>query len=123
VILGGIVQEHKNKIATVISNESQGPVNHSKAYDKYLPLINKKAEEEVEKFLKEEHAFNEYEKEVKRYQRLVKEITYNTHKVVRVGMFELHCEELIRALAKRAESLLNKLIDHMLNEHFEINKQ
>jgi hypothetical protein len=38
-------------------------------------------------------------------------------------MFELHCEELIGSLAKRASSLLNKLIDRMLNEHFEINKK
>ena len=123
VILSNIVQEHKANISSVIKRESQGPVNHAKQYDKYANLINKKADEEVENFLKEEHSFNEYEREVKKYQRLTKEITYNLQKVVRVGMFELHCDELIRSMAKRCENLMNKLLDRMLNEHFEMNKK
>lgn len=123
VILQNIVAEHKAKIAEIVQKESQGPVNHAKYYEKYSNLISKKAEEEVEGFLKEEHSFNEYEREYKKYQKLVKEITYNSHKVVRVGMFELHCDELIRSLAKRAENLMNKLLERMLTEHFEINKQ
>lgn len=123
VILPNIVQGHKQKIAEIIAKESEGPVNHSKQYDKYLNLINRKAEEELDRFLKEEHTFTECEKEVKKYQRLVKEITYNMQKVIRVGMFELHCDELIRTLAKRAEGILNKLLERMLNEHFDINQQ
>ncbi len=38
-------------------------------------------------------------------------------------MFELHCDELIRSLSKRAEHLMNKLLEKMLTEHFELNKQ
>jgi dynein heavy chain, axonemal len=121
--LPAIVEVHKIRIKKVIQQESQGPQNHALLFDKYANLISKKAEEEVESFLKEEHSFNDYEKEVKKYQRLIKEIAYGPQKVVNVGMFELHCEELIRALAKRAEGLLNKLLEKMLNEHFEMNKQ
>jgi dynein heavy chain len=106
-----------------LRKEAQGPVNHSKIYDKYLPLINKKADEEVEQFLREDHSFNEYERELKKYQRLSKEIIYHSQKIVRVGMFELHCDELIRSLSKRAEHLMNKLLEKMLTEHFELNKQ
>ncbi len=123
VILPNIVQNHKNSIIEVIKNEQNGPVNHSKMYDKYSNLITKKADEEIEQFLKEEHTFNEYERELKKYQRLVKEITYGLQKVIRVGMFELHCDELIRSLAKRAETLQNKLLDRMLNDHFEMNRK
>lgn len=123
VILPNIVQNHKNKISEVIRLESEGPVNHSKIFEKYSMLISKKAEEDVEALLKESRSFSEYEREYKKYNRLVKEITYNCQKVVRVGMFELHCDELIRSLAKRAESIANKLMDKMLHEHFEINKQ
>ena len=118
-----IIDTHKAKIADVLKAESQGPIDHTKNYDKYAALTTKKAEDEVDTFLKEDHSFNEYEKEVKKYQRLVKEITYNSQKIARVGMFELHCEELIGSLAKRASSLLNKLIERMLNEHFETNKK
>ena len=123
VILANIVQNHKVSITNILRREAQGPVNHSKVFDKYSTLINKKADEEVEQFLKEDHSFNEYERELKKYQRLNKEIIYNTQKVVRVGMYELHCEELIRSLAKRAENLMNKLLERMLTEHFELNKQ
>lgn len=123
VILGDIVQQHKAKIAQVIAKESQGPIDHTKVYEPYIQLINKKADEELEKFLKEEHSTNDYEREVKKYQRLVKEITYSPAKVVRVGMFELHCDELIRTLAKRAEHILNKLLERMLKDHFDINEQ
>ena len=122
VILSAIVEKHKANVAQVLGEESKGPINHAKYYDKYTNLITKKAEEEIEAFLKDGHNFGEYEKEVKKYQRLIKEITYNSQKIVRVGMFELHCDELIRTLSKRAEALLTKLIDRMLNEHFETNK-
>lgn len=123
VILPNIVQEHKNRISEVIQIESQGPVKHSKLFDKYSMLISKKAEEDIDAFLKESRKFEEYEKEYKKYRRLIKEILYNTPKVVRVGMFEVHCDELIRSLAKRAEAIANRLMDKMLTEHFETNKQ
>lgn len=123
VVLPNIVQEHKTNITNILRKEAQGPVRHSKVYDKYISLITKKADEEVEQFLKEDHSFNEYEKELKKYQRLSKEITYNSQKIAKVGMFELHCDELNRSLAKRAEHLMNKLLDRMLTEHFELNKQ
>jgi dynein heavy chain len=113
----------KSKISEVIQRESKGPMEYIKVYDKYVSLINKTAEEEVEAFIKEGHSFNEFEREIKRYQRLVKDITYNLHKVVRVGMFELHCDELIRAMSKRAEALLNKLLDYIISDNFEKNKQ
>ena len=39
------------------------------------------AEEDVEKFLKEEHSFDDYIREVRRYSKLEKEILYNSVKV------------------------------------------
>lgn len=38
-------------------------------------------------------------------------------------MFELHCDELIRALAKRADSLRTKLLQRMSKEHQVLNKR
>jgi len=37
-------------------------------------------------------------------------------------MFEVHCEELIRALAKRAEAICNKLLARMSSDHLDANK-
>ena len=44
-------------------------------------------------------------------------------KVTRVGMFELHCDELIRALAKRADGLRTKLLQRMSKDHQLLNKR
>ena len=38
-------------------------------------------------------------------------------------MFELHCDELIRALAKRADSLRTKLLQRMSKDHQLLNKR
>ena len=123
MILPEIVENHRIRLREEIQKECKGPVQHSKVFDKYMNLISKKADEDVDQFLRETHSFNEYERELKKFQRLTKEITYNTQKIVRVGMFELHCEELIRSLAKRSDALMNKLLERMLQEHFEYNKQ
>ena len=38
-------------------------------------------------------------------------------------MFEVHCDELIRSLAKRADNLRNKLMVKMCRDHQEENKK
>lgn len=38
-------------------------------------------------------------------------------------MFEVHSHDLVRALVKRAEGLLEKLVSHMLQGHQEFNKK
>jgi dynein heavy chain len=43
--------------------------------------------------------------------------------VMRLGMFEVHCDDLIRSLAKRAESLCQKLLGKMSEDHKEANKK
>lgn len=43
--------------------------------------------------------------------------------VVRLGMFEVHCDELIRALSKRADALSQKLLARMAKDHQEANKK
>ncbi|PIK59398.1 putative dynein heavy chain 7, axonemal isoform X1 [Apostichopus japonicus] len=42
---------------------------------------------------------------------------------VRLGMFELHSDELIRALAKRADALCSKLLARMSKDHAEGNRK
>jgi len=38
-------------------------------------------------------------------------------------MFEIHCDELIRALSKRAEGLCQKMLSRMSEDHKEANKK
>ena len=43
--------------------------------------------------------------------------------VIKVGMFELHCDELIRGLTKRADNLRSKLLQRMIKDHQILNKR
>ncbi|XP_043929631.1 dynein axonemal heavy chain 7 [Protopterus annectens] len=123
IILDEILKVNKMKIKDVIVKESLGPKDHVKLYDKYYMLVNKQAEVDVDHFLNEEHNFEDTMREVTKYQRLMDEIQYNSIKVIRLGMFELHCDELIRALAKRAEALCSKLVNKLCRDHQESNKR
>ena len=91
--------------------------NHS-----VLFVVIFQAEEDVEKFLLEGHTFDEYAREVRKYHKLVDEISYKSRKVIRLGMFEVHCDDLIRALAKRADGLCSRMLAKMSKDHQEANK-
>ncbi|XP_070188303.1 dynein axonemal heavy chain 7-like isoform X3 [Littorina saxatilis] len=128
VILEEILKRHKKKVISMVVKESAGPVIHCKVYEKYNFLITRQAEADVDQFIAEEnHTFDEFCKEVMKYQKLVDEISYNSEKkffyVLRLGMFEVHCDELIRSLAKRADNIRNKMMLKMCRDHQEENKK
>ncbi|KAJ1187209.1 hypothetical protein NDU88_003988 [Pleurodeles waltl] len=123
IILDEILEEHKMKIKEEVAKESHLPREHVNLYDKYNSLISKQADLDVDQFLTEEHTFDETMREVIKYQMLTDEINYTSRKYIRLGMFELHCDELIRSLAKRSEALCGKLIDKMFQDHQEANRK
>ncbi|XP_015421606.1 PREDICTED: dynein heavy chain 7, axonemal [Myotis davidii] len=121
VILEEIVEAHKEKVKEVIMRESAAPIEHLKLYDKYDFLITRKAEKDVDAFLAENHHYEKIIQEIRKYQQLIEDIQYTTRKTVRLGMFEMRCEDLIRALVKRAEVICGKLVAKMFRDHQEIN--
>ncbi|KAM8901115.1 dynein axonemal heavy chain 7 [Lycaon pictus] len=121
VILNEIIEAHKDKVKEVVIRESEEPTKHLRLYDKYNFLITRKAEQEVDAFLEENHTYERIIQEIRKYQKLIEEIQYTSRKTVRLGMFEMHCEELIRALVKRAEIVCGKLIAKMFRDHQEVN--
>ncbi|XP_071822297.1 dynein axonemal heavy chain 7-like isoform X1 [Apostichopus japonicus] len=123
IILEEILTNHKQMIKDLIAEESTKPQSHIKNFDRYSFLITKQAEADVDAFMAEEHNFEDYAKEVQKYKELMDEILYNTRKEVRLGMFELHSDELIRALAKRADALCSKLLARMSKDHAEGNRK
>ncbi|KAM6178382.1 dynein axonemal heavy chain 7 [Rhynchocyon petersi] len=121
IILSEMIDAHKEKIKEVIKKESVAPTEHLKLYDKYEFLVTRKAEEDVDNFLAENPSYERIIAEIRRYQQLIEEIQYTSRKTVRLGMFEMHCEELIRALVKRADIICGKLIAKMFKDHQDIN--
>nr|XP_010946997.1 dynein axonemal heavy chain 7 isoform X1 [Camelus bactrianus]XP_045367940.1 dynein axonemal heavy chain 7 isoform X1 [Camelus bactrianus] len=121
IILKEIVDAHKEKIKVVVMRESVAPTEHLRLYDKYEFLISRKAEQDADAFLAENHHYKRIIEEIRKYQKLMEEIQYTSRKTVRLGMFEMRCEELIRALVKRADVICGKLIAKMSKDHQEIN--
>lgn len=80
------------------------------------------ADQFVEKFLLEDKPFDDMKAQVIRFKELADDIVYNSRKVIRLGMFELHCDELIRALSKRADSLCAKILIKMSKTNMDLNK-
>ncbi|KAM9486848.1 dynein axonemal heavy chain 7-like, partial [Clarias gariepinus] len=122
VILPEILEVQKDEIKRVIREESSGPTAHVRLYDKFAPLVSQQADQDVEQFLMEEHSYQDLITEATHYQQLADEIQYDYCKVVRLGMFEVHCQELIRALVKRVEGLKEKLVTRLLEDHQTCNK-
>nr|DBA34563.1 TPA: hypothetical protein GDO54_002113 [Pyxicephalus adspersus] len=123
IILEEVLEEHKRKVKEFVALESFLPKEHLKAYDKYSFLITKQADLDVGHFLAEGHRFEEIMREAVKYQKLTDEIQYNLRKIIRLGMFELHCDELIRALTKRSEAICKKLVEKMFKDHQEANRR
>ncbi|XP_073074509.1 dynein axonemal heavy chain 7 isoform X1 [Manis javanica] len=121
IILDEIVEAHKEKVKEVILRESMAPKEHLRLYDKYDFLINRKAEQDADAFLAENHSYEKIIEEIHKYQKLIEDIQYTSRKTVRLGMFEMHCEELIRALVKRADIICGKFIAKMFSNHQEVN--
>lgn len=76
IILPESLTAQKDAIQRVICEESSGPTEHMREYDKFAPLISQQAKKDMEKFLAKQHSFQEMMKEVTRYQQLVDEIKY-----------------------------------------------
>ncbi|XP_058246874.1 dynein axonemal heavy chain 7-like [Hemibagrus wyckioides] len=75
-----MLKAHKDEILRVIREESHGPTEHVRLYDKFAPLISQQAEQDLEHFLVEQHSFQEMMMEATRYRQLADEIQYDSHR-------------------------------------------
>nr|XP_032821318.1 dynein heavy chain 7, axonemal isoform X2 [Petromyzon marinus] len=117
VVLREVLEELQSHVRAEIIQQSLLPREHLRHYEPFEGLVGGQAERDVERFLSEEHTFSEHEQLVSHYRELSHSILYSSQLVVRLGMFELHCDELVAALAKRAENLGSRLLGRMSQEH------
>ena len=89
----------------------------AKVEKKFTGLITRKTEQDLDAFLEQERTFKEYQRQIKTNRGVLNLLQYEEPRVIKFGMFELHCDELVRALIKRVESMISKLIEKMKTEH------
>jgi len=113
-------------VRKVLREESIGPMNHIKEFDKYQSLISRQVDQEMDVLLsegEETHSFEEFSKYLKDYSELVKKIEYDSRRSIKLGMFEVQCDELIRSLGKRAQNICDKLLDRVIEYHRSSNRE
>lgn len=81
------------------------------------------AQELIDKFLAEEHTFDDYKQQVAIYDSLTKEIPIQLAHVVTMGLFEMHREELINTMVSQAKSLRDQLITRLTRDYQNLCKQ
>ena len=77
---------------------------------------------EVEEFLKGEPDFINCEQRLLKYQRMLAEVQFEVRRTVPLGLFELHCDELVRSLCKRMEAICSQLLARMGQENQKLNQ-
>ena len=112
------MQETKNEVIQAIKVGARDPQAHmAKVEKKFTGLITRKTEQDLDAFLEQERTFKEYQRQIKTNRGVLNLLQYEEPRVIKFGMFELHCDELVRALIKRVESMISKLIEKMKTEH------
>lgn len=122
VILEAIIDSVKKNVEEVVRDQAKLPADYMKQYDKFLSLINGEAEAEVQEYLSHSHEFEEFSAKVVSQDDLVNNQLARLPKEVELGMFELHCEDIIATLQRKASILKDKVLKKMAEDHQEKNK-
>ena len=101
-ILPDIIESLRENVKKVVAEQSEGPTEYIKTFDTFLNLIDGRAEAEIDSYLNQEsHTFDEFSGRVKEFDKLSKTLNESLPKEVNLGMFELHCEDIIAGLSRK----------------------
>ncbi|XP_023257599.1 dynein heavy chain 12, axonemal [Seriola lalandi dorsalis] len=110
-------------LKTAVRKNLEDTDKHFQSYvDNYDWLVNGSAQTRVEMFMREEHSFDEYTKQVEEFRALSKEIISLPAKA-HFTMVHLDCEELKQGLASKAKTYAEILLKKMITSHRERNLQ
>ncbi|KAM8863638.1 dynein axonemal heavy chain 12 [Spinachia spinachia] len=118
-----ILARARATVTTAVCENLEEPDKHLQKYvDHYDWLVNGTAQARVEKFLEEEHSFEEYTKEVEEFHVVSKEISSLPARA-HFSMVHLDCEELNQGLANEANNYAEILLKRVITSHRELNLQ
>lgn len=101
----------------MLEDQRIGPELRVQDFDEFLSLMNGKEEEFVQRFLSEEHKFEEYMEQIARFQRLMDIIPFSTEYVIRMEMYEMHRSDLIKGLEMAAGNFKDMLIERCVKDY------
>ena len=117
VILEDVLQIYQQKVRDFLLQQSQQPKDYIRIFRKYQSLISRQAEEETEKFIEQQNSFADICTQVDKYQKFTDDLTYPYVQVLRLNMFEVHCEELYHSLCLKAGMLRQMLMDKIRTDY------
>ncbi|XP_076308480.1 dynein axonemal heavy chain 7-like [Tachypleus tridentatus] len=123
VILEEVITSLKTQILTVLKEQFQHPQKYMNNFNKYLYILDGEAEKSLFNMLESENSFEVWRKQVYEYKSWINKFMYTADKIVDLGMFQLDFRELYESLASQTEILLEKLLNHISNEHQEESKR
>ncbi|XP_071743282.1 dynein axonemal heavy chain 7-like [Lepeophtheirus salmonis] len=123
IILENIVKNFKSNIIQIIRIQSQKPREYIKNYDTYMYLINGQADEDINDYVKEPHSFDEFSEKVISFDKLGKTLEETLPPIITLGIFELHCEDLIVSIHRKISVLREIILKKMSNDHQRQNHQ
>uniref|UniRef100_A0A8C5QWI6 Dynein axonemal heavy chain 3 n=3 Tax=Leptobrachium TaxID=161697 RepID=A0A8C5QWI6_9ANUR len=116
-----LVLEYVNKTMEIFNKNIVGPQKYLNVYKKYSDLLNKKAQQDVNTFLQEEHSLQAFTKKIDNLSQLRGEIA-SMYVTVPLAMFCLDALRLNEDLCARAQKLKDRLIQFEVDENRELNK-
>ena len=123
ILLPEIVEGAKQEVKRMITEQNRLPEEYVKIFEDYMHLINGQSERETESYVSEDHTFDDFKAKVLYFDNLGKVINNDIPKVVQLGMYELHCDDLILNLYRKTDGLREKVLQKMSQDHQSINNR
>ncbi|XP_069795725.1 dynein axonemal heavy chain 12 isoform X2 [Narcine bancroftii] len=112
-----------SKLMETVKNNCKGAAEHFQQYvDNYDWLINGTAKGRIQKFIEEEHSFDEYTEFIDQFRHLAVEIM-SLQKVAHFHMVRLDCEDIKHGLSEKAKSFAEMLLNGLVAKHREENER
>ncbi|XP_078059400.1 dynein axonemal heavy chain 12 [Mustelus asterias] len=109
-------------LKNTVKTNFEGAAAHFQQYvENYDWLINGTANERIQKFMEEDHSFDEYTEFIEQFRHLSLEIM-SLIKVAHFHMVRLDCEDIKHGLSEKAKSFAEMLLDGLVAKHREENE-
>jgi dynein heavy chain len=91
-------------------------MEYVQAYNKHMFLFDGDNEDELDAYINEERTWDQLAAEVIKFHNLSQEIGTEFEPKTVIGIFDVHCDDLIKGLAQKAAEIRDKFLDRMIHD-------